>query len=184
VKAGAVSQEIIEPYAEALMSVAKEQDLVERFDNDVQYILASLSASDDLKRLLSIPLIKNDLKKGAIANVYAQVHPFLLNFMQLLVDRRRIMYLEQIANQFQALLREMNQVARAEVISAIELGEAQQETLKQKVTEMTKSRSVELSIKVDPDLIGGVIIKVGSQVIDASIRGQLRRITSSLTAKV
>jgi len=184
VKAGAVSQEIVEPYAEALMSIAKEQNLVEQFDNDIQYVLAALSASDDLKRLLSIPLIKESVKKEAISNVFSQVNPTLMSFLLLLVDRGRIMFLEAVCQQFQALLREMNQVALADVTSAVGLSESQQETMKQKVKDLTNALSVELSIKVDPELIGGVIIKVGSQVIDASIRGQLRRITTSLTATI
>jgi F-type H+-transporting ATPase subunit delta len=75
-------------------------------------------------------------------------------------------------------------VALAEVTAAVQLTEAQEETLKQKVQNLTQSQSVELSVKINPDLIGGVIIKVGSQIIDASIRGQLRRLSTSLVAGV
>lgn len=182
-KSGSVSQEIVEPYTEALMSVAKEQDLIEAFANDVQLILDSLAASEELKTFLATPLIKGDAKKDGIRGVFSsQIHPLTLSFLLLLVDRGRILFLESFCLQFQALLRQMNQVAFAEVTSAVQLSESQQATLRQKVTELTKARSVELAIKVNSDLIGGVIIKVGSQVIDASIRGQLRRLSSRLLA--
>ena len=68
------------------------------------------------------------------------------------------------------------------MISAVEVTEAQQQAVREKVQAMTSARSVELSTKLDPDLIGGVIIKVGSQVVDASLRGQLRRIGIRLSS--
>jgi F-type H+-transporting ATPase subunit delta len=64
------------------------------------------------------------------------------------------------------------------------LSRSQEDSLRDRVKAMTKSKSVQLDITINPDLIGGVIIKVGSQVVDASIRGQLRRLKSSLTAGV
>jgi F-type H+-transporting ATPase subunit delta len=70
----------------------------------------------------------------------------------------------------------------AEVVSAVPLSEAQASAVKQKVIAMTNAREVELETRIDPDIIGGVIIKVGSQVIDASLRGQLRRLSLRLTS--
>lgn len=180
-KDSSATQVIVEPYAEALMSLAKEQELVETFGDNVQVILETLKSSEELKQFLNVPLVKDNSKKDVVRQVFeAQVHPVMLHFLQLLVDRRRIFFLEAICLQFQAVLRQMKQVALAEVISAVELNESQEETLRRKVQEITSAHSVELAIKVNPDLIGGVIIKVGSQVIDASIKGQLRRITSRL----
>jgi len=184
-KNSSFSQAIVEPYAEALMAVAKEQNAVEAFGSDIQFILTTLVESEDFRRLLGAPLIPEQVKKDLLISLFSsQVQPFVASFLGLLVDRRRVLFLEAICLQFQALLRTMNQVALAEISTAVELTEAQQETLKQKVKELTGANSVELSIKLNPDLIGGVIIKVGSQVIDASIRGQLRRLTSGLMANV
>jgi F-type H+-transporting ATPase subunit delta len=181
VKSSSLSQAVVEPYAEALMSLAKEQNLVEALDGDVQLILATLSDSDELKRFLSVPLVNASAKKSAIGSLFGdRVNSLTLRFLQLLVDRGRIVFLEPICLRFQALLREMNQIAFAEVTSAVPLSDEQQDTLRHRVIEMTGARAVELAIDVNPDLIGGVIIKVGSQVVDASIRGQLRRLTSNL----
>ncbi len=179
------SQAIVEPYAEALMAVAKEQNMVEAFGENIEFILATLTESEDLRKLLGAPLISEKVKKDLLNTLFsAQVQPFVASFLGLLVDRRRILFLEAICLKFQALLRTINHVAFAEIITAVALTELQQETLKQKVLELTGARSAELSIKINLDLIGGVIIKVGSQVIDASIRGQLRRLSSGLMVNV
>jgi F-type H+-transporting ATPase subunit delta len=92
--------------------------------------------------------------------------------------------LGEIISQFQALLRVIDGVALAEITSALKLSRSQEDSLRDRVKAMTKSKSVQLDITINPDLIGGVIIKVGSQVVDASIRGQLRRLKTSLTAGV
>jgi F-type H+-transporting ATPase subunit delta len=70
----------------------------------------------------------------------------------------------------------------AEITSAVALTAAQVQTVKEKVLAITKAREVEIETKIDTDLIGGVVIKVGSQVIDASLRGQLRRLSLRLTS--
>lgn len=179
------SQTIVEPYAEALMAVAKQQNLVDAFGNDIQFVLTTLAESEDFQRLLSSPLIPENVKKDLLNSLFSsQVNPFVANFLGLLVERRRILFLEAICLKFQSLLRTMNRVALAEISTATALTDTQKETLKQKVKELTGANSVELSIKLTPELIGGVIIKVGSQVIDASIRGQLRRLTSGLMANI
>ena len=98
------------------------------------------------------------------------------NFLMRLVDKGRIYLVEPVLQQFQAQVRELKQTVLAEVVSAIELTDEQKETVRQKVKGITNAQSVELESSVDPALIGGVIIQIGSQVLDASIRGQLRRI--------
>lgn len=175
-----VSSEIVEPYAEALMSLAQSQDLTDQIGQDVDSILTFLRESEELRQFLASPLVKAEPKKAVLRQVVGEVHPFVLNFLMLLVDRRRIFFLEGICKQYQALLRKLNQTVLAEVVSTVELSEEQQQTITQKVQQMTGGERVELETSIDPDLIGGVIIKVGSQILDASIRGQLRRITNSL----
>ncbi|MBE9179252.1 F0F1 ATP synthase subunit delta [Oculatella sp. LEGE 06141] len=172
-----VSTEILDPYAKALMSLAKTQELTERFGEDSASLIRLLDESEELRQFLASPLTRPDAKKAVLRQIVGeQIHPYMLNFLLLLVDRGRILFLEGICKQYQALLRELNQTVLAEVTSAVELNEEQQESVRQKVVNLVGATQVELDTKIDPDLIGGVIIKVGSQVIDASLRGQLRRI--------
>ena len=93
-----------------------------------------------------------------------------------------MLFLEPILEQYLVLLRQLNQTVLAEVTSAVPLTEAQEQAIKEKVIAITNARQVELETKVDSELIGGVIIKVGSQVIDASLRGQLRRLSLRLSS--
>ena len=105
---------------------------------------------------------------------------YSLNFIMLLVDKRRIIFLEEICQQYLTLLRKLTNTVLAEVTSARELNDRQLQAVSDKIKELTGVQGVEVKTKIDPDLIGGVTIKVGSQVFDASLRGQLRRISLSL----
>lgn len=177
----AIAGEIIEPYASALMSLAQSRNLTEEFGNDVRSLLELLDNSAELKNFLDSPVVRPQDKKAVLQRISGdQVNPLLRNFLMLLVDRGRILFLQGIGQQYLVLLRKLNQTVLAEVTSAHPLTEAQQNTLTEKVKAMTNARSVEIAATVDPNLLGGVIIKVGSRVVDASLRGQLRRIGMKL----
>lgn len=178
----AINSQVVEPYAQALMSTAKANNLSDRIGEDVRSLLSLLKNSEKLRNFLANPFVKDADKKGVLEQIASDVHPYLRNFLLLLVDRRRVLLLEGICDQYLKLLRQLNQTVLAEVISTVELSEAQQQSVKDKVVAMTNAREVELDTKIDKDLIGGVIIKVGSQVIDASLRGQLRRLALRLTS--
>lgn len=126
-------------------------------------------------------MIKEEAKKAVLAQVLgSDTNPYFANFIKLLIDKRRIAFLEPVLQQYLALARQISNTVLAEVSSATELNESQQRTVIDKVKTLTGARVVELKTTVDRDLIGGVVIKVGSQVFDASVRGQLQRITLSL----
>ncbi|MEG4073405.1 ATP synthase F1 subunit delta [Microcoleus sp. Pol14C2] len=172
-----VSTEVLQPYASALMSLAQSNNLSEKFGEDIRSLLSLLEGSEDLRQFLGNPLIKPDAKKAVIQQIAGEeMSPLMHSFLKLLVDKGRIVFLEGIGKQYLARLRELNQTVLAEVTSAVPLSDAQQQTVREKVQAMTSASQVEIETKIDADLIGGVVIKVGSQVIDASLRGQLRRL--------
>lgn len=175
----AVDAQVVQPYAQALMSVARSKDITEQVGEDVRSLISLLRSSEQLRDFLANPFVKAEDKKNVIGQVVGD-NPYLRNFMMLLVDRRRILLLEAICHEYLVLLRQLNQTVLAEVISAVELTEAQQQAVREKVKSMTNAQEVELDTKIERELIGGVIIKVGSQVIDASLRGQLRRLSLRL----
>jgi F-type H+-transporting ATPase subunit delta len=178
-----VTAAILEPYAQALMSVAKGNDLVDALSNDAAGLLSALSESSELSQFLASPIVGLEPKKAVLRQLFAeQIHPYMMNFLLLLVDRRRIAFIEGICKKYQALVRELKQTVLAEVTSAVPLSEAQQDAVRAKVLEMTGAQQVELELSQNPELIGGVVIRVGSQVIDASLSGQLRRIGIKLSA--
>jgi F-type H+-transporting ATPase subunit delta len=176
-----ISSEIAEPYAQALMSLAQQNNLTEQFGNACRDLTDLMEESTDFSDFVANPVVNSEAKKAVLRQVMGnEANPYFVNFLMLLVDKRRIVFLKEIVAQFTALLRKLNQTVLAEITSARELSDGQKQALVERVKGMTEARDVELKITVDPQLIGGVIIKVGSQVIDASIRGQLRRIGMSL----
>jgi len=181
-KGSLLSAQVLEPYAEALMSVAQSSNQLDKFDEDVSSLLNLLENSEELRLFLGSPVVQEQDKKAVLQQISGeQLHPYMMNFLMLLVDRRRILFLDGILKQFQARLRQLKQAVLADVTSAVELTDEQRQAVSEKVKAMTNAQEVELNAKIDPDLIGGVIIKVGSQVVDASLRGQLRRIGLSLS---
>ena len=178
-----VSSEILAPYAQALMSLAESHQLTDRFGQDVGLLLDLLESSEELRQFLASPLVQAESKKAVLRQVVGeQAHAYVLRFLMILVDRGRIIFIEGICKHYQALLRKLNQTVLAEVTSAVEISDEQKDSIRQRVIEITGARQVELSNRLEPELIGGVIIKVGSQIIDASLRGQLRRIGMQLSS--
>jgi len=174
----AITAEVVEPYAEALMSLAKEKSIADEVGEDVRSLASLLKESAELNLFFASPMVKAEEKKAVIKSIAGeQINPFLLNFLLLLVDRGRISFIEGILAKYLEILRQLNNTVLAEITSAVRLYEGESEKLVEKVKTLTGANAVEMETKIDPDIIGGVIIKVGSQVYDASLRGQLRRIT-------
>lgn len=171
------TSEVAAPYAQALLSIAKSKDSVDAISQVAADFLNLLKESEDLSAFLANPIANSDAKRGVIKQALGDdANTEMKNFLLLLVDKGRIYLVQPILQQFQAQVRELRQTVLAEVISAVELTDEQKETVRQKVLAITDANSVELETSVDSDLLGGVIIQIGSQVLDASLRGQLRRI--------
>jgi F-type H+-transporting ATPase subunit delta len=100
----------------------------------------------------------------------------------LLVDRGRIEVLEQIAQKFLELSYKQESIEIAKVTSSIQLSAEQQQKIAEKLKAITGAKQIKLALKVDPELIGGFTIEVGSKMIDTSIRGQLNKMSSLLGA--
>jgi F-type H+-transporting ATPase subunit delta len=181
-KGSLYSTEIADPYAQALMSVAQSANLTEQFGEEMRSLLALLESSRELKEFISNPIIADESKKAVLGQIVGEnANPYLVNFLMLLVEKRRILFLAEICQQYLALLRKLNNTVLAEVTSAKELTAEQQQAITDKAKAISGAQAVELKVTIDPNLIGGVIIKVGSQVYDASLRGQLRRIGYNLS---
>lgn len=176
-----VSAMVAEQYAEALMSIAQSNNLTELFGQELRSLLVALNDCPELGAFLTNPVLNPEDKKAVIRRLVGeQNNPYFLNFLLLLVDRRRIMFIGAIGEKYLEILRKFNNTVLALVTSAVELNESQRQTVIGKVQSLTGARAVELKTVVDPDLLGGLVIKVGSQVFDTSLRGQLRRIGISL----
>ncbi len=171
----------VTPYADALMSLAQSQNLTDEFGSNCAEILGMLDGSPELTQILSNPIVKIADKKAILGKIVGEtIHPFMVNFLMILVERRRIVNLTEICQQYQAALRKLKGIVLAEVTSAVALTEAQTQSVRDRVQGLTNASSVEIAAKIDPAIIGGVIIKFGSQVIDSSLRAEIRRLGLSI----
>ncbi len=175
---------ITTPYAEALLQVASKNNEVDEIIEQAKDVLELWHQNSSLSEAMSSPVLEVDSKKVAIEKLFAsQVSPSFLNFLKLLADRQRIGFLDSVLDRLLELYREQRNIALATVTSATALDDSQQADLLKKIQKVAGTNNLELNINIDPSLIGGVVVKVGSKVIDASLAGQVRRLGLNL-AKV
>jgi len=175
---------ITTPYAEAFLQVAESRNEVDKVVDQSKSILKLWNASPEFQEAMASPVLEVGAKKAALEKMFSkQITPSFLNLLKLLADRNRIGFLNSVLERLLELYREQRNIALATVTSASELSDDQQTELLQKVQDVAGTENLELDLKIDPSLIGGFVINVGSKVIDASLSGQVRRLGLSL-AKV
>lgn len=171
------------PYAEALLDLAKSNDSLKETTNDMNIVSQFLANSSDLKKFLGNPLITKDAKKNVVKDILGeQIGDSTLKFLLLLVERGRIEVLENIAQKFLELSFKQDSIEIAKITSSIQLSAQQQKEIAEKLKVITGAKQIKLALKVDPALIGGFTIEIGSKMIDTSIRGQLKQISALLGA--
>jgi len=142
-----------------------------------------LANSSDLKKFLGNPLITKEAKKNVVKDILGeQIDSSTLKFLLLLVERGRIEVLESIAQKFLELSFKQESIEIAKITSSIQLSAQQQKEIAEKLKVITGAKQIKLALKVDPALIGGFTIEIGSKMIDTSIRGQLKQISNLLGA--
>jgi F-type H+-transporting ATPase subunit delta len=178
-----VLSKVAEPYAEALIDLAKSNDSLKETTNDMNIVSQFLANSSDLKKFLGNPLITREAKKNVVKDILGeQIGASTLKFLLLLVDRNRIEVLDSIAQKFLELSYKQESIEIAKITTSIQLSAQQQKEIAGKLKVITGAKQIKLALKVDPQLIGGFTIEIGSKMIDTSIRGQLKQISSLLGA--
>jgi F-type H+-transporting ATPase subunit delta len=178
-----VLSKVAEPYAEALLDLAVSNDALKETTNDINIVSQFLANSNDLKKFLGNPLITRTAKKTVVKDILGeQIGSSTLKFLLLLVDRNRIQVLESIAQKFLELSYKQESIEIAKITSSIQLSAQQQKEIAEKLKVITGAKQIKLALKVDPQLIGGFTIEIGSKMIDTSIRGQLKQISTLLGA--
>jgi len=165
------------PYAEALLELAQRSNNLEKINEDITMISKVLADSENLTTFFANPLISKSSKKEIITQLFSgQISDTILTFLLVLVDRKRIAYLDFILLKYLELVYSLESLLIAQVTSSVNLTDDQQEQLIEKLKIMTESTRVKLELSVDPDLIGGFILQLGSKIIDTSLKGQLKEI--------
>lgn len=176
-----ISSKIAQPYAEALLETAVSSNNLQKITEDIQNIKNIISLSIDLNKALNNPLLSIKNKQTIINKVFKdKISNLTLNFLTLIIERKRAVLIEEICKQFITLSYTKSGISIANVTSSTPFTEQQYSLLVKKVQEIANTKQVRLNVEIDPELIGGFTIQLGSQIIDSSLKGQLKQMASHL----
>jgi F-type H+-transporting ATPase subunit delta len=168
-------EELAQVYAHALFEVASEHDVIDDVREQLGQFADELDQNRDLQVFLFSPYFSSQEKKDGIRKVVEDADERFLNFLELLAERHRMPALFRIRRAYDGLWREANKLLPVTVTSAIELDEGLVQGLGERIEDQT-GKKVELTSKVDPDVLGGLVLQVGNMVLDASIRNRLEQL--------
>lgn len=175
-----IERRIVRRYASALFSAASKADVVDRVESDLGFVSYVTESSPALWDAMISPIIPRAKKEQILVDLFGErVHEITLNYLKLLVDKRREEALKETEAEYVGLANEARGIVDAEVTSAVALDEEQEKKLIAKLTAMTGKRIV-LSKRVDRGLVAGVLVRIGDTVIDGSVRGQLAALREEL----
>ena len=168
-------EEIAEVYARALFEVARDNDVLDRVHDELGEFADALDENRDLQVFLFSPYFSSEEKKDGIGRIVTDADERLVNFLQLLAERHRMPVLFRIRRSFDSMWAEENKLLPVIVTSAVELDESLVQDIGRSIEEQA-GRRVELSSKVDPDVLGGLQVRVGNMVLDATVRNRLEQL--------
>ncbi|WP_288412021.1 F0F1 ATP synthase subunit delta [uncultured Sphingomonas sp.] len=168
-------------YATALFDLARQQGQLTAVESSLKTVSTAMGESADLAALVKSPLVGRDDAARAIAALVPVLglDPLTANFLGVLAQNRRLGDLPAIIRAFRDLAARSRGETNAEVVSAHPLDQAQVDALKQQLRHRV-GREVAIDLKVDPSLLGGLVVKIGSQMIDSSIKTRLNTLAHAM----
>lgn len=169
-------------YAKSLLDLAQEQGTLEQVKQDMDLFSKTLNESRDLRLLLRNPIVKHDKKLAILRAVFGgKVTELTEKFFTIVTQKNRESALEFIGSEFLTQYNVLRGVQTAEVTTATALTPQLRAEVETLVRQQTGLQQVTLTEKIDPDLIGGFVLRVGDQLIDDSVRYRLRRLRSEFS---
>jgi F-type H+-transporting ATPase subunit delta len=168
-------EEIAQVYARSLFEVAKEHDIIDVVREQLGEFADALEQNRELAVFFFSPYFSTQEKKEGLARAVTGANELFMNFLEALLERHRMPVIFRVRTRFEDYWDEENRLLPVEVTSAIELDEAIVRSIGDRIGEQT-SRNVELSSRVDPEILGGIVLRVGNFILDASIRNRLEQL--------
>jgi F-type H+-transporting ATPase subunit delta len=168
-------EEIAEVYSRALFEVAKEQEKLDEVREQLDEFADAVAETRDLQVFFFSPYFSGEEKKEGLSKAVDGADETVLNTLQLLIDKHRMPALFRIRRQFDQLWAEENRLLPVELTSAIELNRSTVKQVRDAIAEQT-DRRIDLKTHVDPDILGGIVLRVGNSILDASIRNRLEQL--------
>jgi F-type H+-transporting ATPase subunit delta len=173
-------EELAQVYSRALFQSAMEHGELDEIQEQLGTWADALGENKNLQTFFFSPRFSSVEKKDAIRKIIEGGNERFLNFLELLAERHRLPATFRIRRAFDELWREEHKMLPVEVTSAIELDDALVRSIGDRIQTQT-GRRIELTSRVDPDIIGGIVLRVGNKVLDASVHGRLERLRRQIT---
>jgi F-type H+-transporting ATPase subunit delta len=168
-------EEIAAVYARSLFEVARDQDKLDVIREQLGAFADALSETRDLQVFLFSPYFSTKEKEEGLDRVVSDADPVILNFLKLLIEKHRMPALFRVRANYEALWEDENKLLPVHITSAVELDGSVVKQLGDRISEQT-DRTVDVSADVDPDILGGIVVRVGNSVLDASVRNRLEQL--------
>jgi ATP synthase F1 delta subunit len=168
-------EEIARVYADALFEAAKDAGKLDAIHDQLGEVAEAIANNHDLQVFLFSPYFSSAEKREGLERAISGADPELVNFLELLVEKHRMPAIFRIRARFDELWAEENRQLDVTVASAIELDQSVIEHVREQIEKQT-GRKVQLSAEVNPDILGGLVLRVGNMVLDASLRSKLERL--------
>jgi ATP synthase F1 delta subunit len=168
-------EEIAQVYARSLFEVAKENDELDEIHDQLGEFTDALDENRELQVYFFSPYFSSAEKKDGVDKVVDGGNEHFVNFLKLIAERHRMPAVFRIRREFDSLWREENKLLEVRITSAVDLDEDLVKSIGQRIEEQT-GKQIDLDANVDPDVIGGLVLRVGNMVMDASVRGRLERL--------
>jgi ATP synthase F1 delta subunit len=165
-------EEIAQVYGRSLFEVAASQDKADDVREQLGAFADALAANRQLSVFFFSPYFSTEEKKDGLRRTLDGADPIFLNFLELLIEKHRMPAIFRIRRAYDSLWEKANRLLPVEVTSAIELDQQTVDNVGRRIGERT-GRRVELTSRVDPDILGGIVVRVGNSILDASIANRL-----------
>jgi F-type H+-transporting ATPase subunit delta len=167
-------------YAEAAFQIGRADGTLDDWERDLATV-SELLANGEMRRILQHPVIPYAAKERLLQRVAGGIRPEVLNLVLLMIRRGRPRAIEPMIGHFGALLRTQRGIVLAEIRTALPLEDQQRRAVTERLGELT-GETVEMNEVVDESLIGGIAVRIGDRLYDASVRNRLERLRARLTA--
>jgi F-type H+-transporting ATPase subunit delta len=169
-------------YAEALLRAAGEKGRLAEVREELAEFVAAVDGSEELRGLLRNPQIEPEVKREALKAALGDADELVRNFLLLVAEKGRLAEIEEIHHEFERLIAREARVLELELTTAVELSDEEAGRVVRQIEEAS-GRRVDATRRVDPSIIGGIVVQAGSQRLDASVRGRLDQLRQELTAR-
>jgi F-type H+-transporting ATPase subunit delta len=168
-------EEIGQVYARALFEVAEDKDKLDEIREELGQFADAITESRDLSLFFFSPYFSADEKKEGLEKAIEDGDEDFIRFLGVLLENHRMPAIHRIRSEYERLWAEERKLLPVEVTSAIELDEKTVKSIGDRIGEQT-DRNVELTTNVDPEILGGIVLRVGNSILDASIRRRLEQL--------